>query len=71
MLSKQDYFGYLKEMFDVETKMSNIYSGLKEKVDDPQMKEFFSRLAQDEIEHANTVSALIELIAAKYPRSIK
>ncbi len=71
MLSKQDYFGYLKEMLDIETKMTNIYSGLEEKVDDPQLKNFFSQLVQDEISHAKAVSALIELIAAKYPRSIK
>jgi len=71
MLSKQDYFGYLKEMFDIETKMTNIYSGLKEKVDDPQTKEFFSQLAQDETSHAHAITTLIELIVKKYPGSPK
>jgi len=41
MLSKEDYLNYLKEMFDIETKMINVYSGLKEKADDRPMKDFF------------------------------
>jgi rubrerythrin len=71
MLSKQDYFGYLREMLDIETKMRDVYSRLAEKADDPQMKIFFSKLVQDETEHANAVTALIELIARKYPGSYK
>ncbi|MDD4183707.1 MAG: hypothetical protein PHT53_07835 [Candidatus Omnitrophica bacterium] len=71
MLSKQDYFGYLKEMLDIETKMRDVYSQLAGKVDDPQMKVFFSKLVQDETEHANAVIMLIELIAQKYPGSSK
>jgi len=67
MLSKEDYLSYLKEMFDIETKMINVYSGLKEKANDQQMKDFFFQLAKDEISHASTVRELTGLIKQKYP----
>jgi|GEM_PF-860944 len=67
MLSKEDYLSYLKEMFDIETKMINVYSGLKEKANDRQVKDFLSQLAKDEISHASTVRELTELIKQKYP----
>jgi rubrerythrin len=69
MLSKQDYLDYLKEMFDIETKMANVYSGLKEDVGDSHMNDLFRRLVDDETSHANAVCALTELIKQKYPDS--
>jgi len=71
MLSKQDYLGFLKEMFDIETKMMNFYSDLEKKFNDSKMKSIFSQLALDEKSHASAVDALVELINQKYPDSSK
>ena len=71
MLSKQDYLGFLKEMFDIETKMMNFYSDLEKKLNDSKMKSIFSQLVLDEKSHAGAVDALVELIRQKYPDSSK
>ena len=68
MLSKNDYLGYLKEMFDIENKMVNIYSDLEERINDREIKNIFSRLVLDERSHANAINVLVELIKQKYPQ---
>ncbi|MFA5337306.1 MAG: hypothetical protein WC330_03135 [Candidatus Omnitrophota bacterium] len=71
MLSKQDYLGFLKEMFDIEMKMLNFYSDLEKKLNDSKMKDLFCQLALDEKSHASAVDGLVELIKQKYPNSSK
>ncbi len=67
MLSRNDYIGYLKEMIDIEQKMKKLYWDLEEKINDPEIKNFFSRMIDEETGHAKIMEFLVEFINRKYP----
>ncbi|MDD5566069.1 MAG: hypothetical protein PHG31_04190 [Candidatus Omnitrophica bacterium] len=66
MLSKEDYLGYLKEMFGIENQMAVFYGHLQARIDDPEIKRLLQKLCSDEAEHERLVGALISLVQNKF-----
>ncbi len=64
MISKKDVEDYLDKMFQTEMNMHNIYTDSAKKIKDRKVKEIFEMVAGQEIEHAEEVKNLMNLLAS-------
>lgn len=62
MLSKQDYQNYLKQIVELERRMSSVYKNCFERVEDENIKKPCNGLSIAEERHAVMVEELVSLL---------
>jgi rubrerythrin len=62
MLTKQDYLEHLKQIEEVERKMSEVYAECAKRIEDEEFRVIFDKLLKDELRHKTMVKALMERI---------
>lgn len=63
MLSKNDYKDYLKQIVDLERRMSSVYKNCSTNVEDENIKKTCNGLSLAEERHAIMVQELVDLLA--------
>lgn len=63
MLSKEDYYNYLKQIGDLEKKMISIYGACVSLAVDEETKRFCSAILKQEKEHSELVEELMKLFS--------
>lgn len=58
MIGKQDWHEMAHQVHNLEKKMQSTYEQLADNVSDPGLKEMFTRLSQDEQQHAKAINAV-------------
>jgi len=58
MFSKEDFLDYFDQILAIEREMKETYADLADRVTDPEYKEIFGRLADEERGHERLVEAL-------------
>jgi rubrerythrin len=58
MFSKEDFLDYFDQILAIEREMKEIYEDLANRVTDPEYKEIFNGLADEEQGHERLVEAL-------------
>jgi rubrerythrin len=65
MLSKEDYNGYLNEIFLVEKRMHDVYADCAAQVDDIELKALLIKLAKEEEGHCHLLEKVRSMVMGK------
>lgn len=65
MFTKQDYLKYFTQIKKIEKGMGDGFRKCAERVDDPEIKKFFTQMSREETAHSRVADAMIEMFGGK------
>ncbi len=60
MIGKEEWNEMAKQVVNLEKQMESFYGKLAGKINDPELKDFFTRLSNDERQHSARIKILID-----------
>jgi rubrerythrin len=62
VITKNDYLGYFRQLHSIEEKMANLYTQTMQQLKRPELRDVFSKMAEDERKHCTIVDELLQIV---------